>query len=192
MWSSDIVTFTNCSYSSRTIFSFWFCTTLACCRIFSCCRNILCRWETSSHYIVYYVREVIFSGGQQCCQNSTIAPEPTLNFSSCSSDLWASVSHCCKAVDTCWEYCCVIFCLETHIRCIKIMVFVSIHLMTMHLPQNIWKILKSQVVTLIHKTQDSESQTSGHGRCSKAAPVCSGSLSCSSLSDIPSVSSSPA
>lgn len=81
-----------------------------------------------------------FSGGQQCCQNSAIAPEPTLNFSSCSSDLWASISHCCKAVDTCWEYCCVIFCLETHRRCIKIMVFMSVHLfMTMHLPQNFGK-----------------------------------------------------
>lgn len=37
--SSDIVTFTNCSYSSLTVFSFWFCTTLACCRIFCCCLN---------------------------------------------------------------------------------------------------------------------------------------------------------
>lgn len=99
-----------------------------------------------------------FSGGQQCCQNSAIAPEPTLNFSSCSSDLWASISHCCKAVDTCWEYCCVIFCLETHRRCIKIMVFMSAHLfMTMHLPQNFWKILKD----LISQVSDFYSQVPG-------------------------------
>lgn len=142
-------TLTNCSYSSRTIFSFWFCTTLACCRIFSCCLNILYRWETlwkqhhHAGYIVHYVKD-LFS--QQCCQISAIAPEPTLNLSSCSSDLWASVSHCCKAVDTCWEYCCVIFCLETHRRCIKITVFMSVHLLlTMHLPQNFWENFKFQV-----------------------------------------------
>lgn len=41
---------------------------------------------------------------------------PTLNFSSWSSACWASVSHCCSADDTCWEYCSVIFCLQTHTR----------------------------------------------------------------------------
>lgn len=45
--SSHIITLTNCSYSSLTVFSFWFWTTLACCRIFCCCLNRFYREENT-------------------------------------------------------------------------------------------------------------------------------------------------
>lgn len=42
-----IITLTNCSYSSLTVFSFWFWTTRACWRIFCCCLNRFYREETT-------------------------------------------------------------------------------------------------------------------------------------------------